>query len=235
MALTPSLDLPRGHEKRAAVQSMFDTIAPRYDVLNRLFTAGLDQRWRRETLDLVSVGAGDTVLDVACGTGDLLELAEARGAAGVGLDFAGGMLAAGRRRLPSCRFVQGDAAALPVPDAAVTVVTCGFAFRNFVDLPRVMAEFARVLAKDGRLAVIDVDRPGSRLVRAAHSAYFDRVVPWIGGLLSDRDAYAYLPRSTAYLPEADVLRRQLEDAGFADVVRRTLLLGTAQIWTARRA
>ncbi len=234
MALTPAAGLPRGREKRAAVQSMFDRIAPRYDRLNRLLSVGFDQQWRRLTLDHASVGPEDRVLDVACGTGDFLELAVARGASAVGVDLAAGMLAAGRRRLPGYTFVQGDGAALPVRDGAVTVVTCGFAFRNFVHLPQVMRELARVLEPGGRLAVIDVDRPRTAIVRAAHSAYFDHLVPWVGGLLSDREAYAYLPRSTEYLPEPALLCAQLEEAGFERVERRTRLLGTAQIWTAVR-
>ncbi len=213
---------------------MFDRIAPRYDRLNRLLSVGFDQQWRRLTLDRASVGPEDRVLDVACGTGDFLELAVARGASAVGVDLAAGMLAAGRRRLPGYTFVQGDGAALPVRDGGVTVVTCGFAFRNFVHLPQVMRELARVLEPGGRLAVLDVDRPRIGIVRAAHSAYFDHLVPWLGGLLSDREAYAYLPRSTEYLPEPALLRTQLEEAGFARVERRTRLLGTAQIWTAVR-
>ena len=213
---------------------MFDRIAPRYDALNRLFTAGLDQRWRRAALERVDVGPGDRVLDLACGTGDLLEMALDRGARGVGIDFASGMLRAASGRLPRGVFVQADGAALPLADANVTVVACGFAFRNFVSLADVFAELARVLASRGRLAVIEVDRPALRGVRAAHSLYFDRLVPWLGGLLSDRDAYAYLPRSTAYLPSFPALRELLEAAGFESVERQTLLLGTAQILTAIR-
>jgi demethylmenaquinone methyltransferase/2-methoxy-6-polyprenyl-1,4-benzoquinol methylase len=226
--------LPTGREKRAAVKAMFDRIAPRYDALNRLFTGGLDQRWRRLTLDRVGVGEGDLLLDLACGTGDLLELAARRGARGVGVDLAAGMLRAGHRRLPGAAFVQGDGAALPLRDASIQVVACGFAFRNFVSVPDVLRELARVLAPGGRIAVIDVDRPASGLVRAAHSVYFDWLVPWVGGLLSDRDAYRYLPASTDYLPDAPVLRDWFAKAGFESVEQRSLLLGTAQIWTAVR-
>jgi demethylmenaquinone methyltransferase/2-methoxy-6-polyprenyl-1,4-benzoquinol methylase len=214
---------------------MFDRIAPRYDALNRLLTAGLDQRWRRASLDMVGVGRGDRVLDLACGTGDLAEIAAARGAHVIGVDFAAEMLrGAGRRRIPAL-WIQGDAAALPLPDASATVVTCGFALRNFVSLPEVVAEMARVLEPGGRIALIEVDRPSLGLVRAAHSLYFDRVVPRLGSWLSDRAAYAYLPRSTAYLPATEELVALIAELGFQRVRHRPLLLGSAQIITAVRA
>lgn len=230
----PGNQLPTGAEKRVLVRDMFDRIAPRYDALNRLFTGGLDQRWRKLTVDLVGVGVGDRVLDVACGTGDLLEIAEQRGARTVGIDFAGGMLVAGRGRAPQRAFVQGDGASLPVRDGSFDVVTCGFAFRNFVSIPDVLAEFCRVLDHGGRVAVIDVDRPAPGVVRSLHSLYFDGVVPRIGAVLSDRAAYQYLPRSTAYLPEESVLCGWFEAAGFTSIERRSRLFGTAQIWTAVR-
>jgi demethylmenaquinone methyltransferase/2-methoxy-6-polyprenyl-1,4-benzoquinol methylase len=229
------VNLPSGGEKRALVRDMFDRIAPRYDVMNRLMSMGLDQRWRRTTLASVSVGPGDRLLDLACGTGDLAEQAAALGAGVVGVDFAGVMLRHARHREAPAEFVQGDAAALPFRDASQSVVTCGFALRNFVSLPAVFAELARVLEPGGRIALIDVDRPASRLVRAAHSLYFDRVVPMIGGLLSDRAAYRYLPESTAYLPPSGELLEMLEKAGFERVARRGLLFGAAQILTGVRA
>jgi len=227
--------LPRGGEKRARVREMFDRIAPRYDLLNRVLTGGLDRRWRRAAVDAARVGPGDRVLDLACGTGDLAELAAARGARVVGLDFAGRMLALARRRGAARDLVRGDAARLPLPDGWASVVLCGFALRNFVSVPEVLAEAARVLASGGRLVLLEVDRPEGAWLRRGHHLYFDRVVPRVGGLLSDRDAYRYLPRSTAYLPPAPVFRGWLEAAGFRDCARRSFLFGSAQLWAGARA
>lgn len=226
--------LPSGSEKRSAVREMFDRIAPRYDRLNRLLTAGLDQRWRRLAVAAVAVGPRDRVLDLACGTGDFSELAARRGARVVGVDFARQMLRGARRRAVAAQLVQGDAARLPLPDACVTVALCGFALRNFVSLPASFAELARVLEPGGRIALLEVDRPRAAWARAGHSLYFDRVVPWLGGMLSDREAYRYLPRSTAYLPPGPELFRLLRGAGFAALARRPLLLGSAQLLTAVR-
>lgn len=227
--------LPAGRAKREAVHAMFDRIAPRYDKMNRLMTAGLDQRWRRALLARVGVGPGDRLVDLACGTGDLAEMAVARGAKVVGLDIAVRMLEHAQRRGIRAGFVQADGARLPIAEGALTVATCGFALRNFVSLPEIFAELARVLAPGGRIAMIDVGRPRSPLLRAPYSLYFDRVVPLIGGWLSDRDAYHYLPRSTAYLPEAPVLRGWLEEAGFEAVELRPVMLGAAQVWTGIRS
>jgi len=226
--------LPDPGEKHAAVRSMFDRIAPRYDRMNRILTAGLDQRWRRAALAAIAVGPGDCVLDLAAGTGDLAELALARGARVVAVDFAAEMLRGARRRGVAAELVQADAEHLPLPDGCTSAAVSGFALRNFVSLPRVFAELARVLAPGGRLALIEVDRPTAPVVRQSHAFYFDRVVPFLGGLLSDRQAYAYLPQSTAYLPPAPALLSLLEAAGFREARRDTRLLGSVQILTAVR-
>ena len=227
--------LPTGAEKRVQVRAMFDRIAPRYDALNRLFTGGLDRRWRRLALDAVRIAPGDRVLDLACGTGDLAQAAAARGARVVGIDFAREMLRGAQRRRVPAALVQADATSLPLRTASVDALVCGFALRNFTELAAVLAEIARVLAPGGRVALLDVDRPESRLVRAGHSLYFDRVVPLLGGLLSDRAAYAYLPRSTSYLPPERELLAQVARAGFAQIQKRRLLLGAAQLISAVRA
>lgn len=226
--------LPAGEDKRVRVRAMFDRIAPRYDSLNRLLTAGFDQRLRRRALEVVGVGPGDRVLDLACGTGDLAELALERGATVIGADFAIQMLRGAQRRRIGASFVQADGEQLPLADASASVVTCGFALRNFVSLPAIFVEVARVLEPGGRLALLEVDRPDAALLRAGHSLYFDHVVPALGGLLSDRAAYRYLPDSTAYLPPASELRTALERAGFIQVEKRRFLLGAMQLLTARR-
>ncbi|MFP6654606.1 MAG: ubiquinone/menaquinone biosynthesis methyltransferase [Myxococcota bacterium] len=227
-------ELPTGEEKRARVRDMFDRIAPRYDALNRVMSLGLDQRWRRRALDQIEVGAEDRVLDLACGTGDFCELAADRGARVIGVDFALQMLRGSQKRELDLAVVQGDAEWLPLQSGSVDVVTCGFALRNFVVLEAVMKEMARVLKPGGRVALIDVDRPSWAPLRAAHSVYFDRIIPLVGGLVSDRKAYRYLPQSTAYLPPPSELKRMLSAAGFREVQREVLLFGAAQILTGVR-
>lgn len=227
-------DLPTGDEKRVRVREMFDRIAPRYDALNRVISAGLDQRWRRRSLDRIAVSPKDLVLDLACGTGDFCELVQARGARVIGVDFALQMLRRGQKRGFAFDSVQGDGEWLPFRAASVDVVTCGFALRNFVALEAVFREIARVLRPGGRIALLDVDRPRWAPLRAAHSLYFDRLVPLIGGLVSDRGAYRYLPQSTAYLPPPDELAAMLRRSGFEGLERETLLLGSAQLLTGER-
>jgi len=226
--------LPSGEEKAAVVRAMFDRIAPRYDTLNRLFSFHLDQYWRRLTVRTVGISAQDTVVDLACGTGDLSELAVRTGARVLGVDFAARMLAGARQRGIRAAFVQADANCLPVPTAWATVVVSGFALRNFVSIPAVLAETARVLAPGGRLALLEVDTPNNRLLRWGHQVYFNRVVPLLGALLSDARAYAYLPRSASYLPESGALQGMIAAAGFSRIMKYRLSGGVAQLVTAIR-
>jgi demethylmenaquinone methyltransferase/2-methoxy-6-polyprenyl-1,4-benzoquinol methylase len=225
-------DLPTGAAKAARVRSMFDAIAPRYDLLNRILTFGMDVGWRRLAVASLNLGPGDLVLDVACGTGDVCSALVSAGYRAVGFDFSAGMLAEARAPAP---LVQADALVLPVRNRAARGVTCGFALRNVADLGRLFDEFARVLGSGGRLAVIETDEPRSRLLRVGHYAYFRGCVPVIGGLLSDRSAYRWLPRSSAYLPAPAALVTMLERRGFSDVRRRVLGLGAAQLLTGTRA
>ena len=226
--------LPVGGEKAMFVRSMFDRIAPRYDLLNRCFSFRLDQYWRRVTIATVAVSAQDTVVDLACGTGDLSELAAQTGAQVVGIDFAYNMLVGARQRRISAMFVHADALCTPLPAAWASVVLSGFALRNFVSIPAVAREAARLLRPGGRLAFLEVDTPANFFLRWGHHVYFTRLVPFLGSLLSDRQAYAYLPESVSYLPEETELLRIIEAAGFRQVTKHRLSGGIAQVVTAIR-
>jgi demethylmenaquinone methyltransferase / 2-methoxy-6-polyprenyl-1,4-benzoquinol methylase len=232
MGGTPSPEeLPTGPDKTAQVRAMFDAIAPRYDLVNRVITLGLDRRWRRRTFDALGLPPGSTVLDLACGTGDLAALALRSGCRVIGCDLSAGMLAA---RHPEVRAVQADALALPLASGSVDGVVCGYALRNFTDLGRTLAEVARVLRSGGRVSMLEVAAPESPMLKKGFDLWFDRCVPAIGGLLSDAAAYRYLPRSTAYLPAPDELRALLRSVGFATVGRRLLSGGLSQVVTATR-
>jgi demethylmenaquinone methyltransferase/2-methoxy-6-polyprenyl-1,4-benzoquinol methylase len=228
----PSVELPLGEAKTARVRAMFDAIAPRYDLINRLMTFGLDRRWRRRTVDTLGLGPASVVLDLACGTGDLSELAERAGYRCFGADLSFGMLAQNHARRP---VLQCDASALPLADGSVTGIVCGYALRNFTDLAATLREMARVLAPGGRVALLEVAVPGGNLLGWGHRLWFEHAVPAIGGALSDRDAYRYLPRSVAYLPPLEELRATMLEAGFSTIGQRPLSGGLSQIITATRS
>ena len=229
---TTSEQLPSGAEKARVVEEMFDRIAPRYDALNRVLTFRMDVGWRRIALETLGLRTGSRVLDLACGTGDLCRTVSAAGHAPVGVDFSAGMLHAARTDAP---LVRADAMHLPFADATFDALTCGFALRNFAALEPVLAECGRVVRRGGRIALLDVAEPDSPLVRSVHGAWFRHVVPFVGGLISDRAAYRYLPASTAYLPPVSELLALVGNAGIVDVSRRTLGFGAAQLITGTRA
>jgi demethylmenaquinone methyltransferase/2-methoxy-6-polyprenyl-1,4-benzoquinol methylase len=212
---------------------MFDSIAPRYDLVNRLMTFGLDASWRRDTIALLEVPAGSVVLDIGCGTGDLARILRRKGQQSMGLDLSLGMLLAARSG--GAPLVQADAAALPLQSAAADAVVSGFAVRNFADLPGVLHELGRVLRPGGRLALLEVGEPQSRLLRLGHRLWFTHVVPRLGALLSNGAAYRYLPRSVAYLPSFPEFVRLLGEAGFTDISHHPLNGCIAQCVTATRA
>ncbi|HEX2051091.1 MAG TPA: ubiquinone/menaquinone biosynthesis methyltransferase [Actinomycetota bacterium] len=224
--------LPSGDDKVRAVRSMFDSIAPRYDLVNRVMTFGLDVRWRRRAVRALSLPPGSLVADVACGTGDFCRELEAAGHRAVGFDLSRGMLVAARTRAP---LVEADALRLPLGDSCADGATCGFALRNVADVAALFAELARVVRRGGRIAILEVATPRAAPLRAAHRVYFHRVVPLVGGLLSERAAYRYLPASTAYLPARDELLGIARAAGFSDASSALVGLGAAQVLTATRA
>ena len=223
--------LPEASEKARVVRGMFDRISARYDLVNRVMTFGMDVGWRRRTVSELRLPGNALVADLACGTGDLCDELLAGGYRAVGFDFSHGMLAHARTRAP---LAEADVLRLPLADASVDGATCGFAMRNVADLAAFFAETARVVRPEGRIAFLETSRPEGRVLRAGHALYFRRIVPLIGGALSDGEAYRYLPRSTAYLPEPQRLVAMLVETGFADVQRFPLAGGAAQLLVATR-
>ena len=218
--------LPAPEVKAAAVEAMFDRIAPRYDVVNRIITFGLDVRWRRRAVAALALPHDSLVADLACGTGDFCNELLRSGQRAIGFDLSQRMLDMAHTAAPLHR---ADILDLPLDTASVDGVTCGFALRNVTDIGRCLAEMARVIRPGGRVAILEVAVPSNSLLRAAHSLYFGHAVPLIGGLLSDRGAYRYLPSSTAYLPPPERLLEMLRAAGFEGIRRQRLGLGAAQL------
>jgi demethylmenaquinone methyltransferase/2-methoxy-6-polyprenyl-1,4-benzoquinol methylase len=199
-----------------SVRTMFDRIAPVYDVMNHVMTAGLDIRWRRRAAQ-AAVRKGDRVLDAACGTGDLA-IADLKAGAGkvTGLDFSEKMLERARAKRTSIEWLQGDMLALPFADETFDAATVGFGVRNVENLELGLSELRRVLRPGGRLAILEITQPRGAL-RPFYSLWFDRVVPLLGKVLPGGDAYTYLPASVKRFPTAERLADMLREAGFADV------------------
>jgi demethylmenaquinone methyltransferase/2-methoxy-6-polyprenyl-1,4-benzoquinol methylase len=206
------------------VQRMFDRIAPVYDAMNRVMTAGLDRRWRAITLDQVGVQQGDRLLDVCCGTGDLAIGAHARGAYVTGLDFSAQMLERARRKQPAIEWVQGDALALPFEDASFDEATVGFGVRNVSDLAGGLRELRRVLKPGGRVGILEITTP-TGVLAPFYRVWFDRVVPLLGKVLPGGAAYTYLPASVRRFPGPGALADLLAESGFAAVRYRTFAGG----------
>ena len=196
---------------------MFDRIAAVYDLMNSVMTAGMHHRWRGRAADLAEVGPGSTALDVATGTGDLaIELAR-RGAEVTGSDFAPAMLELARKKAPGLTFEEGDALSLRYPDETFDAVTVGFGARNFSDLDRGLEEMTRVARRGGRVVVLEITTPQKPPLSLFFRAWFDRVVPQLGRLAGDPDAYTYLPNSVRRFPGPEELAARMSAAGLADV------------------
>ena len=224
-------DLPQGEAKAKVVQNMFDAIAPRYDLVNRIMTFRLDTRWRKIAVRKLALSKGARVLDLASGTGDLCINLRKAGLHPLSFDMSFGMLAADHSKAPR---VQADILRLPIATQSVDGVTCGFALRNLVDLNVFFHEIARVTKPGGRIALLDVSTPTNPIIRWGNGVYFGKVVPRIGGLLSNRAAYNYLPKSVAYLPAPEQLVRMLQDAGFEHVRHEQLSGGLTQLMHATK-
>jgi demethylmenaquinone methyltransferase/2-methoxy-6-polyprenyl-1,4-benzoquinol methylase len=211
------------------VRRMFDRIAPVYDAMNRLMTAGLDRRWRRETAAAV-VRPGDRVLDVCCGTGDLALAAAEVGGKVTGLDFSEAMLERARAKEPAIGWVSGDALALPFADDSFEAVTIGFGLRNLADAEHGLAEMRRVLSPGGRVAILEITRPRGVLA-PFYRFWFDGVIPLAGKVLPGGSAYSYLPASVRRFPDPNGLAKLMDDAGFEEIRWRLFAGGIVALHT----
>jgi demethylmenaquinone methyltransferase/2-methoxy-6-polyprenyl-1,4-benzoquinol methylase len=206
-----------GTLEEGQVRAMFDRIAGPYDLMNSVMTAGLHHRWRQRAVDLARVGTGSKALDVATGTGDLaIELAS-RGAEVTGSDFSQGMLDVARRKAPNLRWEHGNALELPYEDATFDAATVGFGARNFSDLQRGLHEMARVVRPGGRVVVLEITTPQKPPLSTFFSLWFDRIVPMLGKLAKEPEAYTYLPNSVKRFPGPQELGAMLAGAGLIDV------------------
>jgi demethylmenaquinone methyltransferase/2-methoxy-6-polyprenyl-1,4-benzoquinol methylase len=223
-----------GAPEKAAVRSMFDRIAPRYDLLNRVLSAGTDVRWRRRAVDRLGLRPPLRVLDLCTGTADLLVEAVGRdpGSRGLGVDLSHGMLVRGAAKLERlglgrrARLAGGDAERLPLREGSFDAALVAFGIRNVGDPLAALREVHRALRRGGRLVVLEFSMPGGAL-GALYRVYFRRVLPRLGGLLSDGSAYSYLPASVERFPSPAEFAQLLREAGFDDVRFTLLTFGIA--------
>ena len=210
---------PPGTLPETQVRAMFDRIARVYDRMNSVMTVGMHHRWRERAADLARLRPGDRALDVATGTGDLaVELERRTGPGGVvGVDFAEAMLEIARRKAPEIEFEVGNALALDYPDDSFDAATVGFGARNFSDLARGLAELVRVVRPGGRVVVLEITTPQRPPLSWFFRMWFDRVVPRLGRLAGDPDAYTYLPSSVRRFPGPRDLAGELSKAGLTEV------------------
>ena len=213
------------------VRGMFDRIAGIYDLMNTAMTAGLHHRWRERAAERAELAPGDAALDACCGTGDLaFELARRVGPDGtvIGSDFSERMLDLARAKAAArgapVRFEWGDALELSYDDASFDAVTVGFGVRNLADLERGVGELARVLRPGGRLVILEITQPRRPPLSSFFALWFDRLVPILGALAGDRDAYAYLPESVKRFPLPEELAAIMDRAGL-ERIRYTVLAG----------
>jgi demethylmenaquinone methyltransferase / 2-methoxy-6-polyprenyl-1,4-benzoquinol methylase len=218
--------------------AMFDAIAPRYDLLNRIISLGIDQRWRRKTVDALHLGEAPRVLDVATGTADLALLIARRkpDSRVIGLDPSENMLAVGVRKVVAAglsdrvELVPGDAQALPFEDTSFDGATIAFGIRNVPDRPRALAEMTRVLKPGARLAILELSEPRGGFMAPFARFHVHHFVPWLGGLLSGSREYRYLQQSIAAFPPAERFAAQMTEAGLVEVTATPLTFGVCHLY-----
>jgi demethylmenaquinone methyltransferase / 2-methoxy-6-polyprenyl-1,4-benzoquinol methylase len=223
-----------GQARAAAVRDVFTRIAPRYDLMNRVMTGGMDRRWRRFVIRQAAIPAGGRLLDIATGTGDIAfeALAQDEGVLAVGADFVPSMMKVGQQRPngSKIRWAAADALNLPFASSSVDAVTHGFLVRNVIDIQRAFAEQRRVLKPGGRVVCLDTTPPPANVLRPFILFYLTKIIPLIGlTLTGQRDAYTYLPNSTVGFKTPEALVQIMRDAGFVDVAYRRFMFNTIAV------
>jgi demethylmenaquinone methyltransferase/2-methoxy-6-polyprenyl-1,4-benzoquinol methylase len=228
----------------ARIATMFDAIAPRYDLLNHVLSAGMDRGWRERAVDALSLSSGARVLDLCTGTGDLAIAIVHRtnGATVVGVDFAGEMLRLARTKVSGAsldgriRLVRGDATRIPLPDSSCDAATIAFGIRNVAEPQQALAELARVIKPGGRLAILEFGEPRIPGIRTLYAWYFRYLLPFVGRLVSKhRSAYSYLPASVGAFPPPSEFSRILGATGFSQVGAVPLTFGIVYLYVAERS
>ncbi len=230
----PPVEKLTGQARSDAVQDVFQRIAPRYDLMNRLMTAGQDRTWRTFVVQKAAIPRGGAALDIATGTGDIAfeMLTQGAAALAVGADFAPAMMQVGQRRPlgDRVRWVTADALNLPFPTQAFDAVTHGFLLRNVIDIPRALQEQWRILKPGGHVVSLDTSPPPQNALRPFVMLHLNVVIPTLGTLLTgQRDAYTYLPSSTVGFKTPEVLAGLMREAGFIDVAYQRFMFGTIAI------
>jgi demethylmenaquinone methyltransferase / 2-methoxy-6-polyprenyl-1,4-benzoquinol methylase len=227
----------------ARIATMFDAIAPRYDLLNHVLSAGMDRGWRDRAVDALALSPGARVLDLCTGTGDLAIaiVHHVNGARVVGVDFAAEMLRLARVKVSGAslerriRLVRGDATSLPLPDGSCDAATIAFGIRNVAEPERAIAELARVIRPGGRLAILEFGEPRIPGIRTLYSWYFRYMLPLVGRLISKhQSAYSYLPASVGAFPPPSEFSRVLAATGFSHVKAVPLTFGIVYLFVAER-
>jgi len=230
-------------DKGRGIRDMFDRIAPRYDLLNRVLSLGIDRRWRRFAVRQLQVPRNGMVLDIATGTGDVaLEIGRQTDASVtiVGSDFTQGMLVLGQDKIAASPYhdrillVNAPCESMPHPNGTFDGITIAFGIRNVVDRQQGLCEMARVLKPGGQAVILEFATPRNSFFRAVYYFYFRRVLPWLGGLISQRSAYQYLPDSVLEFPDRETFKGMMEQAGFVDVRVHDLTGGIAAVHVGRR-
>ena len=237
--MTDSTEQLTGQARAKAVNDIFDRIAPRYDLMNRIMTFGMDRSWRRFVIQKAQIPRNGKLLDIATGTGDIAfeGLTQAPDLLAVGADFVPRMMLVGRERSEGkrIRWTTADALNLPFADERFDAVTQGFLLRNVIDIPRALKEQFRVLKRGGHIVSLDTTPPSENVLRPFLVFYMTKIIPLIGQVLTgQRDAYSYLPNSSLGFKSADVLAQMMRDAGFVDVQYRKFNFGTIAVhWGTR--